>query len=187
MAPEKYLLALGRFTHAFSRIEMFTTLALWVVSGVGQQMGRALLSGIRVDQAISVLRRVMDTENITGPQRDDLEPALQHLGMINKMRNDILHYGADVLENNQLMVSNFLSAHLDERLREVIISPQMLDDMTFDLDKIGVHFDVFIMRQSVPGIIINDADYLERLQRPWRYIPPQPIQTPRKTRKTPPK
>jgi hypothetical protein len=123
---------------------------------------------------MGLIRRVLDARKIEGPDRDSLEMALSHLALINKMRNEILHFGVVVAEGGDLVVSNKLVAHVEKRLRETTISSQTLDNMTYDLDKIGVHLTVFTWRILAPGIEIKVPEFHVRLRRPWRYKQPAP-------------
>lgn len=184
MTSAPYLAALGRFVHAFSQIEAHLTVVLWVAAKIDFDIARALLSGVRIDGAINLLGRTMDARGIIGPNRTSLDAALQQLGLINKMRNDVLHYGATALANGELIVSNKMSAHLISRLREVPISVQSLDDMTYDLDKIWVQLEVSGHRLIFPDLQFSIRGYDERLQRAWRYKPAPQSAQPRKTPKT---
>jgi hypothetical protein len=172
MPPASYLASLGQFVHVFSQVEAMVAIALWVVADIKFEVAPALLSGVRVDGAIGLLGRVMDAKKMTGPNRESAETALRQLGIINKLRNDILHYGVD-MTGGELIVSNKMSAHIPERLREIVISHHILDDMTHDLEKINVHLFAFYTRTIYPEIKIDIPGYAERLRQPWRYRSPR--------------
>lgn len=78
---------------AFSFVEVSIASALWAVVGIPTKIGQALLSGVRVDQAISLINRVADVKGIKGQTREEMTVVMQQLGVINKARNDILHFG----------------------------------------------------------------------------------------------
>ncbi len=175
MAPPAYLAALERFVHAFSQIEDALAVVLWIVSEVKQPTAQALLSGVRVDQTFGLLARVMDARKISGPSRVALEETLRQIGLINKIRNEILHFGADGRGQGLLVVSNKRAAHIERRLREITVSARALDDMTYDLDTIWVRLHVYgfrIMASRMADMEFKIPGYAERLRRPWRYTPP---------------
>jgi hypothetical protein len=187
MAPAKYLAALGRFVHAFSWVEDHVAILLWITADVQQPTAQALLSGVKIEQAISLLGRVMDAREISGPDREALEEALRQVSLINKVRNEILHFGAKAQQDGRLVISNQRTAHINSRLREVTISPETLADMTYDLDAIWVRLHVYGWRlRSDHFDFSQSAGHAERLERPWRYRPPQQAASTRKTQKTPP-
>jgi hypothetical protein len=187
MAPAKYLAALGRFVHAYSQIEMHMTIVLWIAAKVNFDIAPALLSGVRIDAAIGLIGRVLDARKIDDQNRTDLEATLRQLAILNKMRNDILHYGAKADADGELVVSNKVSAHVESRLRETIVSAQTLDDMTYDLDTIWVRLHVYGFRITAEGMGFSGMPgFDQRLQRPWRYTPPPQASQAGKTPKTPP-
>ena len=84
------------------------------------------------------------------------------------------------------MVSNKLSAHIESRLRETVVTAQTLDNMTYDLDTICVRLHVHGINISAKDMDFSGLPgFPERLQRPWRYTPPPQAASDQKNPKTP--
>ena len=130
-----YYLALGYFMQTFAVVEATMQVILWKASGIpDMKTATALLSGVKIDSAMSLIRRVRETKKLA--EHMGLEHAFQQLGVINSARNDIVHFGATFLEGIGPTISNFRAAHIQERIRGFIVSPRILVDMTADLTTI---------------------------------------------------
>lgn len=167
-ALRAYHQALGSFVSAFAMTEQLLQLTLRLFAGLENKIGSALLSGVRPDQAKDLLNRVLDVRNM-GPVKGMLKRHFDHLGLITKVRNDILHYGAEFETPEVLIVSNERDAHVPSRLREIRITPSSLRQMNLDLGTIRCG-----LLAAVEEIIPSDRDYKwrEHAREPWRYKPP---------------
>jgi hypothetical protein len=116
------------------------------------------------------LGRLAEIRKIEPAEWLQLEPVLRQLGIVNKLRNLILHYGTDNIAEGRGLVSNAKRALTIERVTPYPISPQILKDMTTDLSKIYLHLAVRHMgRQPLRG----KHPYIEKvLAASWRYKPP---------------
>lgn len=169
---EEYHAALGRFVARFATAEMTVPFVLRHYAKLSLATGRALLSGVRVDQAKSLLGRLADAGVMSKEDWADLEPTLQQLGIINGRRNEILHYGAESVAEGRAFVTNALVALTEDRLTSFVISPAILDDMAADLNKIIIHMltrhagrPQLRAKASLDGVAAL-------LREPWRYKPP---------------
>src|SRR5712692_9287026 len=91
----KYWESLGRFVSAYSSIEVTMQLALWTFAGLSRPMARALLAGsTRIDAAMNLISKVAEAQKWKASKKRELNVIFSHLGIINKIRNDILHFGA---------------------------------------------------------------------------------------------
>jgi len=105
---------------------LFTLIA---ASGVTPEVGKSIYSGTRVSAAKDLINRILDAKNRT-EQKERLKPYFDQIGLLNSMRDDILHYGAIYdHKKNVLIVSNERIAHVPSRLRQYEVTPKMLDDM----------------------------------------------------------
>jgi hypothetical protein len=130
-----YFLALGYFMQAFAEAEMAMQVLLWKVSGLSEiSTAAALLSGVKIDGAINLIRRVREAKKM--PEHAQLTYIFNQLGEINSARNDIVHFGATFTEDFGILVSNFRIAHIEERLRGFHTSSAALFNMTQDITKI---------------------------------------------------
>lgn len=187
-----YLEALGRFIHDFASIEDTIAVALWKLAGLTDTIARAVFSGIRVDTAMSYIRRILDATDASQQMKDDFQFAFVQLGHINKTRNQILHFGAslgfelagdDIVEGGHIIVSNVRIAHTKERITEMPMSGKILDDMIHDLEIIKMIVCAQLFRIAASQLTPSDSkqrmDEADRMMRDahkhaWRHKPPQP-------------
>lgn len=173
---QEYHAALGRFVDRFAHAEMTVPFVLRHYAKLPVATGRALLSGVRVDQAKSLLGRLADAEIMSKEDWGDLEPTLQHLGIINGRRNEILHHGAESVAEGRAFVTNALMALTEDRITSFAISPAILDDMTADLRKIILH--LLTRHTGRPEMKAQSTrDWIaSKLREPWRYkLPSSPL------------
>ena len=140
-ARRAYWQALGQFLDMFATVEATLFFALSHYAKTPPNTARAIFSGVRVDTATSFLRRIMEVENISLDLAADLKSALDQLHIINKVRNDLVHYGALSVSDNAdvMIVTNALLALTKDRLHTTPVSVQILDDLVADLHKIQAH------------------------------------------------
>jgi hypothetical protein len=168
----KYYSALGAFVDSFSKVEMAMQWTLQWQTRMEEFTARAVFSGVRTDATVGHLGRLAEIKKIEPAEWLQLQPVLRQLGIINKVRNLILHYGTDNIAEGRGLVSNAKRALTIERVTPYPISPQILKDMTEDLSKIYLHLAVRHMgRQPLRG----KHPYLEKvLAASWRYTAPEP-------------
>ena len=133
---DRFYAALGRFVAEFSDVEAYLQTVMWRAAGVKPPVAPAVFSGVRIDQAISFMNRIADAKRWPKRRRDEFSYLSQQLGIINKLRNDILHYGAETDYAGRWLVSNEKFIHTPERLRETYIDERELANATSDLKKI---------------------------------------------------
>lgn len=142
---------------------------LVAVSGVTHKVGQSIYSGTRVGPAKDFINRILDA---TGRKtlKDQLKPYFDQIGLINSMRDEILHYGAVYDHSkNVLIVSNERVAHIPEKLRRIEVDPQLLDDLTHDTTRAFCGIILCISRSIPP----DSLKYLESVvASPWRYKQP---------------
>jgi hypothetical protein len=191
-----YHMALGRFVSQFASVESAMQLALRTCLGIQQSLAAAIFSGTRTEAAASYIRRIGETENWPEAKIKELEYIFQQLGEITRVRNDILHYGAMPISANKLrvplgsdewLVSNRSAAHTEAKIRETRITPEILDFMTHDLQKIRIHLSAIF---DPKGAVVR-RQFEKHLERAWLYRPGQPSRKRekplRKTRKRKPR
>ena len=170
---DQYWRALDEFVHRFSQVEEALQLVLWHYAHVPIPTARALFSGTRVDAAMSQIRRLQTVKpHITQLELDQVEHVFTQLGKINKLRNDVVHFGTQTHRPDAFTVTNQLLALTPDKIRETPISVEILKDLSSDLVKIATHLMVFRLppvtaqpRSQKIGKILNAA---------WRYTPPGP-------------
>jgi hypothetical protein len=128
--------ALGRFITRFSEIEALLLRTLWACAGIGAPKAQAVLSGVKVEGAMGYINRIAAAEQWHRHRRALIQRAFSQLGLINKLRNGILHYGTEPDGPDTWIVTNKHFVHIPENISQMVISVTTLDHARYDLDKI---------------------------------------------------
>jgi hypothetical protein len=167
---DPYYDALGRFVTAFSMVETTLLRVLWKLAHLEAPYAQAVLSGVRIEGSMGYINRIADAEKWSPEKRQNWQKIFSQIGLINKLRNDILHYGTSEFGSVRV-VTNVVVAHTPDRVREIHIKPAILDKASKDL------WDIFLFLTFLGGIgeIYGKQPTVSRLRRKaWRYKqPPQ--------------
>ncbi|WP_341915786.1 hypothetical protein [Ferrovibrio terrae] len=171
---------LGEFVWLFSLAEVNIKDALWRLTEMQPHTARAVLSGVKIDTAMSLIRRLSEAEEWPQKRISEVDHVFRQLALINSFRNDILHHQGQV-KGRKITVSNGFSAHIPERVRTTTISVGDLRRMNSDLAKIIFSLLYFSLGEDNRGsrVLLHKSA--------WRYKPLQPGSAGRKTRKSAPK
>lgn len=183
IAPQsdEYHLALGRFVHAFSEIENAVQILLSHKAGVSNEKAKAIFSGVTIKTAVEHIQRLFEVDGQEVPTY--LKGALSHLGVIISVRNDILHFGANLdVETLELYVTNERSS-IPRKITKTLVSAKYLDDMRADLFGITSAILHVILADHGAGDNVLSV-YLKDASSPWRYKRIQPSKSPGKTRRS---
>jgi hypothetical protein len=162
-----YYLALGRFAHRFALAELGVHFVLRHYAGMKEGVARALLSGVRIRDTKSKLSRLHEIGVIPEDKWSDLVFLFDQLSIINSARDDIFHYGAINIAEDDGLVTNAAMALAEDRVTAFKISVEALDNMTADLRKILIHFHLsHIGRPPLKGL---HPTLNEILSAPWQY------------------
>ncbi len=147
-----YMFALGNFISMFSALEAKLQAALWKFAGVSPPGAQAVFSGVRVNGAMQFINRLADAQNWDKARKDELQFMFAQLGIINRLRNDLLHYGASwqELEDETFVITNKPFVHVPERIQETRITPEILKDAAFDTAQILLRLIVFGWSDEYP-------------------------------------
>jgi hypothetical protein len=130
-----YYYSLGRFMQIFALAETAMQTLLWKVSDMPDtKIAAALFSGVRIEQAAGLIRRVREAKG--QPEHKQLKHIFEQLSVINNARNDIVHFGAMFSDGADALISNLRRAHMEERIRAFQVSPDVLDRMAADVGTI---------------------------------------------------
>jgi hypothetical protein len=168
-----YYEALGRFVDKFSRVEAAMTLTLWHYAKTPPEVSKVIFTSDKVDSCITKIKQVAKVYEVDTALQNDLEVVFQQLGIINGVRNDVLHYGAAFVAEGKGIVSDALKAKGEPYVFP--ISPTALDQMTADLDKIIAHLKTVHLGDHADYTILGNP-----VHSPWRYKHPVPPRTPSK-------
>jgi hypothetical protein len=106
-------------------------------------MAKALLAPLRVDQGITTINRVIEVRKSRSKSTKELASILGQLGVINKMRNDLVHLGTwhgHRHDNKPYAISNKWYVHANRVARSRLISAEIILDAARDLDDIFLFF-----------------------------------------------
>src|ERR1700731_469239 len=127
---QEYWAALGEFVSTFSTVEVNMQQALWEFAGLSRPLALALLAGsTRIDSAMTLINKVSVAKKWKSARKRELQTICTQLGIINKVRNDILHYGANYIEG-EWVVSNRSMVATQKRARITRFTVRALRDMT---------------------------------------------------------
>jgi hypothetical protein len=181
---DKFAQALGEFCWNFSIIEGVVQSALYRLAGIRIDIGNAVFSGVRVEGGMQHITRLAEVRGWSETKKAELKYVFDQLSIINKLRNDILHYGAYRLGGDYI-VSNRRIAHIPERIREIRISHTTLEAASGDLAEIDSRLHLLAWEGYLPAEV---TDAMRKSLTPsWRYKQPPPAWPGNTTPKTPPK
>jgi len=182
-----YYYALGSFVSEFSKVETTLHSSLTIFAGVKHAVAQAIFGGLKVEGRLQTIKRISDAKNWEPRKKERLDEIVSRLGPINKLRNDILHYGAslDLNAEDSWLVTNKEHVHIAEKIRETSVTPKLLEDASADLRKIffliiALSFDD-ISAERAPSI---ETEFEEFLKPAWRYKSPQPARKVGKSQQT---
>jgi hypothetical protein len=120
----------------FSGVETNLLSALWYLAKVESPTAQAVLTGIKVEGAIGLINRLADAQNWSKARKAEFKKFSDQLGLINKLRNDILHNGSNWTSSQTWTVTNRHSAHVPSRIRSYPVTAELLRSARRDLQKV---------------------------------------------------
>lgn len=171
---DKYYLALGMFVDSYASAEDAMFMLLQHVSGIPDKECRAVFSGVRVKTAADFVARLYETRNEKVPPR--LAEVFLQIRAITGIRDHILHSGTRE-QGGELVSVNALKAHAPRALKSVSVTPEFMNDLTFDLETIFRAITVHIaMRDFAHEFTDPNHPKAQQLLAsslvPWRYKRP---------------
>jgi hypothetical protein len=167
-----YYEALGEFIDMFARVESAMTSTLWAYAKTEPKYAKVLFSGVKIELGMTHIKQLAEVANAAEELKTDLVDVFQQLGIINGVRNDVLHYGANSIAEGTGIVSNAQKAKGEPRVFP--ISPAALYEMTEDLKKIAIHLRYRHLGQPAPLGDFGKKTLDKVLLRPWQYKYPGP-------------
>jgi hypothetical protein len=159
--------ALGRFIDRFSRAEATIEYVLRHYAKTGPRVAVVIFSGVRMEAAVTFIRKLAPDAAISTEARAHLLDMLQQLNVINGARNNLLHFGAESIAEGSGFVTNELK-RARGKATVFPISPETLDQMTDDLKAIIIH--LLLDHAGRPALSPNTrALLLASMPSAWRY------------------
>lgn len=170
-APEPgYFDALGRFVDLFALAETAVQLAFWHHAKLDHDVARALLGGTRSEEVLNRLSRLTEVGKLDAAIFVNLKPILDQYNSINKIRNNILHYGSQTKVDGRRIISDWMRALTHERTVSFQITNALLEDMSADLKKIIALLHTQHMGR--PPLRGNHPELDALLRGPWQHKSP---------------
>jgi hypothetical protein len=212
---DEFSMWLGRFVQMYASVEVALIAVLIRYSKSPLPIAKALFARERPESAMSDIRRIIRARRLRGPKVVELLALFDQIGIILRVRNDLLHLGMSYADNDatrreKKIISNALFAYSPKVVTEIPISKEILKAMYLDLFEIGLRLMAHMgmrpkislsqIRQSKlefpegkPGraIFVRTVLKLFRIGRPfsqlpaWRYRPPVKVRRRRKHRGPP--
>jgi hypothetical protein len=180
---------LGHFMDTFSLVEGLLLFLVISYAKLPTAVGKALLSPLRVDSGVTVLKRVIEARRLKTKRAKEIVAVLDQLVVINKARNDIFHLGLSPVGSDgyRQEATNRDYAHSRRIVRSRPITRRTIRKMIYDLDDIYAFF-LWHMSKEGPGKIEINFPYAYFLRKlyplgtlpTWRYRYPEP-KKPRRT------
>jgi hypothetical protein len=163
-----YWKALGKFIHRFAMLEQQIAYLLQLSAKVPKETAQALFHGTRAKAAIDNLNRLREVRGLA--EDPDWKRVVDQFGIINSVRNDIVHYGATLHDDGFKIASK---RNIPRKQTVTQVDAPQLDAMTEDLQTIAA--TVFVQQ-----CIANEGkfegyatDWREVGRAPWKYKPAQ--------------
>jgi hypothetical protein len=106
---EKRFSAVGKFVLQFAAAEQMLFLTVATVLKMHQKIAQAVFSGLRAENAIQTLNRIMEVSETPDKIKSSYAEIFAHFKSITDVRNSILHYGINT-EGGEAVTSNKLVA-----------------------------------------------------------------------------
>jgi hypothetical protein len=147
---------LGRFVLKFAETEGLLQAALWHFSGLDRPTARAVFSNANVERVIDLIGQIAKAQNWPTEKETRRKRVLEQLDRIKKLRNNILHYGAQLEGPDAWRIPKYVTT----------ISPETLKAAEQDLNQIDILlYDLMFEKQSN----LDQASLAEKLKYDWKY------------------
>lgn len=163
---DHYWYWLGKFVHIFAEAENRLVSRIQREAKVSNEIAGVLFNSTRIDGGRDTLNRLFEATG-QAAAKEWLEPFLTQLKAIGTTRNNIIHWGAKIVGENELIVSN--AARYPAKPKEFLVTPNDLEKMCSDLQRII--FALMLDESTAPSAKDRLNAYLST---PWLYMPPQP-------------
>jgi hypothetical protein len=170
-AEPEYWRGLGQLIETFGHMEARLFELLAHLSGLTLPMARAVFRNARTDDMIQHVQRIGQVK--ANAAADELQVLFAQLRVIATIRNSLVHFPSDsATEGDARISTNESRQTMPEKATAHRVSPEVLADMTADLERITFHFHLLAYYQTSPD---QRRERLAMLFGAWRYkSPPTP-------------
>lgn len=173
---DEFCTALGHFVFNYAHAEIHFKMMLAHHSGVTSEVGRAIFSGTRLRTGIDHVRRIHEANGTTIHPRIVL--AMEQLATINDARDKLLHQGFNQTPvPGRFVTSNYMTAHIDDKIKALFVSTETLHEMSADLRRIQLYMSFWGFDDRSGELSTFDQAMQELAKephQPWLYTPHAP-------------
>jgi hypothetical protein len=166
----KYWESVGQFVSTYSSLEVNMQLASWTFAELSNPMARVLLGGsTRIDAAMTLISKMAVAQKWKKAKKSELNAIFSQLGHINKLRNDLLHYGATASKRNKgdWIISNRAVEDTRKKIRTTKITTEILNRLTQDVTNIELRLVLLAWGHLMPTK--TRRRFQQVRQQPWRH------------------
>ena len=142
---DEYSLALGQFISLYAQIEKLLVAVLISYGDLTPSVAKALFSNARPDTTMTGIRRIVHVRKLRGPRIKELNAILDQLGLITRLRNDLVHIGGlpktdreGVSHETNFEISNRVLAYSRKVSRTTPVTATVLNEARTDLFAISL-------------------------------------------------
>ena len=146
-ANEPYQQALGTFIEAFACTESLLFAYVADQSQMPPPIFRIVSSGWHIEGLVSFLKKVWAVFPLS-PTASDMKSAVDQFMEINGVRNNVIHYASELTMEGERISTNAARKAANKEEHRIIVSPEILSNMTKDLAKIGCHTMTVMMHPT---------------------------------------
>lgn len=166
---DRYFASFGRFIAAYAMAEAGAHVAARHFSGMPEEKGRIMFSGMRLSDLFDRLRQfVVGTAHAT-----DIDALISHMNAIGDARDHCVHRLVEYHHGRGLVVTNRLTCKSASSPQPRTFTRSILDDMEYDCRHIFARFVWACGARDDVSPVMAGITLLE-MHGPWRYTSPQP-------------
>ncbi len=159
---------LGLFIDNFAQVETLLYSQLLKEAAIPFETAQAIFSDAKNDRARDLIGRIRSARGLS--ESTLLKRAFDQLSLINRLRNDLVHYGTRI-QDGERWVSNRLWAHVPSKVREYRVTPDLLIQASNDLEVIKMNFMRNMIEPGSPAEAAMGEGLDAASQAPWQYKP----------------
>jgi len=161
---------LGEFICRYAELETACHVMFDYFSGLRREIARSIMGGARLVDLISALTKVIEVGTLSEPQKAEFRVCVDHLNVLTQLRHKLIHRGATA-KREDITSTNLLTAKSRETVEVLRLHISDLEHANSDLLRLHLRL-VLLMSPDVRQKF--DADFLQRLFKPWEYKPVRP-------------
>ena len=91
---DRFMWSLGSFVANFAVVETTVRRAMWHFAGVSDRVANAVFSDKKADGSMELISRISAAQGWKPKDKESIGYVIGQLKLLNKLRNNLLHWGA---------------------------------------------------------------------------------------------